>query len=420
MLLTVDVRPHLALRPSAALIAYTRLLEAPPAEVERMIEAELRENPALERVDPIPGTVAARGPAEPADQPGTLAQLALDARVSLPARDHAALALILGSLDDHGFLTVEPAAIARAAHSPLARVQAVLELVRELGPAGIGCRDLRGCLDAQLARLAPTPLVALARRIVADGLQDLADARYGALARRLGTDRDDVLAARDLIRTRLRPFPVFDAPLHGRGVEPGPVADVVITLQDGVPLVELPEQGRCTLRVSPAYDGADARRAQAFMRRLGERWSTLRRVAEALATEQRAFLLDGALALVPLTRAQLAARLNLHESTVSRAVAGRTALLPCGRMVELRVFFTASLSAQEALRQLVARERTPLSDDELAVQLGASGHTVARRTVAKYRGLLGIPPSAQRTGEAHFGPGTAPAKSASAMPAAFG
>jgi RNA polymerase sigma-54 factor len=175
--------------------------------------------------------------------------------------------------------------------------------------------------------------------------------------------------------------------------------EVVIALRDGTVHVELTEERRFALRVSPGYaalDAAEARRARAFMRRLAERWSTIRRVVEALADEQREFLVDGPIALRPLTRAQLAARLGVHESTVSRAVAGRSALLPSGRVVPLSAFFTAALSAQEALRRIVARERQALSDDELAAELARRGHRIARRTVAKYRALLGIPPSAQR------------------------
>jgi RNA polymerase sigma-54 factor len=71
-------------------------------------------------------------------------------------------------------------------------------------------------------------------------------------------------------------------------------------------------------------------------------------------------------------------------------------LLPSGRIVELKDFFCAALSTQEALRELIARETRPLSDDDLAATLNAGGHRVARRTVAKYRGLLNIPPSTQR------------------------
>jgi RNA polymerase sigma-54 factor len=122
----------------------------------------------------------------------------------------------------------------------------------------------------------------------------------------------------------------------------------------------------------------------------------MRCVVEHTAREQRAFVLHGPAALLPLTRAQVATAIGVHESTVSRAVAGRSALLPCGRVVELKAFFCASLCAHEALRELVAREQRPLSDDELAAALSAGGHPVARRTVAKYRSVLGIPPSARR------------------------
>jgi RNA polymerase sigma-54 factor len=275
---------------------------------------------------------------------------------------------------------------------------------------------VRECLDAQLERLDAEPqLVALARRLVAGSLGDLAAGRYGVLARRLGVDRERVVAARDLIRTRLRPFPVFDVPLRG-GHEPPSAPDIVIEVHPDDPAelrIELTEERRFALRVSPLYDGlrdsagaldpGDRRRAaeqatsaRAFVRRLHERWSTIRRVVEYTVGHQRAFVLRGPAALRPLTRSSVAAALGVHESTVSRAVAGRSVLLPCGRLVELKDFFRAALSAQEALRELVARETRPLSDDDLAAALRAGGHRVARRTVAKYRGLLDIPPSAQR------------------------
>jgi RNA polymerase sigma-54 factor len=235
------------------------------------------------------------------------------------------------------------------------------------------------------------------------------------LARRLGVPRALVVEARDLIRTRLRPFPVLDGPLR-RGHEPPSAPDVVIVVRPDEPgelHVELTEERRFALCVSPAYDGlrrgdgavaADersraaeqARSAAAFVRRLQERWSTIRRVVEWTVAHQHAYVLHGPAALKPLTRATVAAELGLHESTVSRAVAGRTVLLPCGRLVELRELFCAALSTQEALRALIARETRPLSDDDLAAALSADGHAVARRTVAKYRGLLQIPPSTRR------------------------
>jgi RNA polymerase sigma-54 factor len=409
------------LRPSAALVAYAQLLAVSSREVERLVEHELSENPALERVESepnprMPGWMAAPPPREPADEPGVLAQLAHDARASLPRADHPALDFLLGSIDDRGFLTVDPEVIASAVGAAPERVRTVHALVRELGPLGFGSRDIRDCLETQLDQLAGDPqLVALARKIVACSLEDLAAGRYGALSRRLGVDRARVVAVRDFIRARLRPFPVLDAPLRG-GQEPSSAPDIIVEVDPDDPAalrIELTEERRFALRVSPAYDGLRGRanaltpnerrtarqqtsNARSFMRRLQERWTTIRRVVEYAVDYQRAFVLTRPAALRPLTRAAVAAEIGLHESTVSRAVAGRSVLLPCGRLVELRDFFCASLSAQEALRELIAREARPLSDDDLATALNAGGHRVARRTVTKYRGLLGIPPSAKR------------------------
>lgn len=420
--LSTQQRPTLELRPTAALVAYAQLLVVSGGELERLVERELSENPALERADPpalarLPSSGIAADPPEPRDEPGLLARLSLEARASLPQRDHPVLEFLLGSIDDHGFLTVDLTVIARVVGASRERVEAVHALVRALGPVGFASRDVRECLDTQLESLDADPqLIALARRLVAGSLGDLAGGRYGVLARKLSVKRAHVIAARDLIRRRLRPFPVFDFPLRGARHEPPSSPDVVIALNPEDPSelrIELTEERLCALRVSPAYDRAglgaatmstaarcavtaQARSARAFVCRLHERWSTMRRVVEYTAREQRAFVLHGPAALLPMTRAQVAAAIGMHESTVSRAVAGRTALLPCGRVIELKAFFCASLSAQDALRELVARETHPLSDRELEAALDARGHQVARRTVAKYRSLLGIPPSSQR------------------------
>ncbi|NTU85116.1 MAG: hypothetical protein HGA45_38110 [Chloroflexales bacterium] len=104
----------------------------------------------------------------------------------------------------------------------------------------------------------------------------------------------------------------------------------------------------------------------------------------------------GPRALAPLTRLQVAHDLRLHESTVCRAIADKTALLPDGTLWPLDGFFDASRPAREVLRELVETEPTPLSDQQLAVLLAERGHPIARRTVAKYRDELGIAPQQQR------------------------
>jgi RNA polymerase sigma-54 factor len=122
----------------------------------------------------------------------------------------------------------------------------------------------------------------------------------------------------------------------------------------------------------------------------------MRRVAETVVGRQEAFVLHGPRHLRPLTRAEVADGLDVHESTVSRAVAGRNVLLPSGRIVPFARFFGGAGAPEAALAGLVAAEETPKSDAELAQELADLGFVLARRTVAKYRGRLGILPSSQR------------------------
>jgi RNA polymerase sigma-54 factor len=137
-------------------------------------------------------------------------------------------------------------------------------------------------------------------------------------------------------------------------------------------------------------------RADDLLARLEERSTVLGRVARCAVERQRGFLRDGPAAHVPLTRAEVARELGMHESMVSRAVNGKHVQLPDGRLVPMAELFGTARSAQELLRAVVAAEARPLSDDQLADRLGAGGHVVARRTVAKYRARLGIPPAALR------------------------
>jgi RNA polymerase sigma-54 factor len=115
-------------------------------------------------------------------------------------------------------------------------------------------------------------------------------------------------------------------------------------------------------------------------------------VLEAVVVRQQEFLRRGPRFLRPLTRAQIAREVGVHESTVGRAVADRHAILPSGRLAPVSHFFMASRGPEAALAELVAGESRPKPDGELAGELAGLGFKVARRTVAKYRDRLGIPP----------------------------
>ncbi len=119
----------------------------------------------------------------------------------------------------------------------------------------------------------------------------------------------------------------------------------------------------------------------------------MRRLMQIIAEGQREFILGGDGDLHPTTRVQIAEALGLHESTISRAVAGKSVSLPDGRIVPLAKFFDRSLSVRDRVRCLIERETDALTDDALAAALSAEGVNIARRTVAKYRKMLGILPA---------------------------
>jgi RNA polymerase sigma-54 factor len=139
------------------------------------------------------------------------------------------------------------------------------------------------------------------------------------------------------------------------------------------------------------------RRAEEFLFLVHGRASTIQRVVRCAALHQVAFLRHGRHALRPLSRADVARELGVHESTVSRAVADKTALLPSGQLLPLSAFFDACDGMEQDLRRLIAHEPRALSDAELTHRLNHLGYRVARRTVSKYRDRLGLPTAAARS-----------------------
>jgi RNA polymerase sigma-54 factor len=258
----------------------------------------------------------------------------------------------------------------------------------------VGATGIVECLLLQLDALR-LPDDRLVRAVIVGHLPALARGHFAAIADALGTTRDEVQRVLDVIRRRLRPYPAFDGT-----VTPAPahvVPDVVIAADPAFPgglRVEVVEGAAIRLRVRPGAAGTAA--ARMFLTQLRDRWETLRRIAEHVAAHQRAFLTGGPAYLRPLTRAGVAAALDLHESTVSRAVAEKYVLLPDRTTAPLATFFGASGGADEALRRLLASDQGHLSDQRLADLLRDAGYAMARRTVAKHRTQLGFPSAALR------------------------
>jgi len=181
--------------------------------------------------------------------------------------------------------------------------------------------------------------------------------------------------------------------------------------------VEVIESKRFFLRITPLYQQLSANlerepdrftddekrhikqyvsRAKLFIANINQRRQTLQKITEYIVEAQKEFLLSGIRFLKPLTRAAVAYHLGMHESTVSRATASKYVMLPSRKVIPFSDFFTASLSVMDVIKELIASETSPLTDQEIADELARRGIVIARRTVAKYREQLSILPSSLR------------------------
>lgn len=351
-------------------------------------------------------------------------RLMADLRTILDVSEIFIAEFLIGSLDERGFLSIDVPEVARRLGTDDARVAHVLQELQHIGPAGIGARDLRECLLLQLDYMVQEndqeepPYV---RAILQDYLTELGEHKYGYIAQKLGTTSEAISAARDFIKSHLNPYPVMEpadfqtwgSPSRAQYVAP----DVVIKLEEGEFSVEVIESRRFFMRVNPLYNrlvtqlrGTGAHysddekkhiqqyvsRAKLFMSNVNQRRETMLKIAKVLVQVQEEFLRHGIRQLRPLTRAQVAEATGLHESTVSRATAGKYVMLPSRQVVPFSDFFTASLSVKDVMKEIIIREGRPLTDREIVTRLRDEGIRVARRTVAKYRSQLGILPSTLR------------------------
>lgn len=346
--------------------------------------------------------------------------------------DYPIVEFLIGSLNSHGYLTISVEEVAEELSVPCERVEAALSLLQSLDPPGIGARDLGECMCLQLRHLAARDEVSpLAERLVADYMRELGERRFAEIAREIGATAPEVMRAWQFIRSNLNPYPTHafesgDVPGQGltlpaeRSMVVRP--DVVIRKTANGFEAEVVEMRRFNFTMSGVYwtlyrqskshhessaglDEAGKRhvreyvtRTRFFMSCVRQRWETLSTISNALMHFQTEFLEKGVRCLKPLTRGQLAEHVGLHESTVSRATAGKYVLLPEGRTIAFDDFFDASLAAKDYLRELIAEEKAtrPFSDEALAGRLDEMGIHLARRTVAKYRESLGILPSRLR------------------------
>ena len=342
--------------------------------------------------------------------------------MNLQARDRALVTLLIDSLDEDGYLTQsleEVAALMQVeAMVGVEELSIALRHLQNLEPVGIGARSPSECLALQLrAKRADDPSGRLALHIVEHHLDLLASRDYARLKTLTGAGDEALRAAQSLIQgLNPRPGAAF-ARLEARYVVP----DVIVRKVRGSWRASLNPEAMPRLRINRLYAELASGRASSgaglasklqearwLIKNVRQRFDTILRVAQAIAERQRHFLDHGEVAMRPMVLREIADMLGLHESTISRVTTQKYMATPRGTF-ELKYFFgshvatetggAASATAIRALiRQLVDAEdaRTPLSDAQLSRILGKQGIVVARRTIAKYRESLLIPPVRQR------------------------
>ena len=393
------VRIQLELQPE--MVAYATLLQLPAAGMDELVDRELGDNPALERGGDL--CRQPEGVERVEIEGGDLAKLRSDAGLLVVQADRPIVDHVVGSLDERGRLASTTDEIAADLGVGTARVAAALTAVQEVGPPGVGARDLRECLLLQLDAADRPAASTVVRAVVDRHLDELAGGQLERVAEALGEPLAEVQKAAAFVRERLVPFVALDLgcwPPRAAGARAEVLRPDYVFVDEFTVVVA--EEARHSLVISPAYQAAGAAvqeslsRARLFLSRLHRRWQTMRAVGAAIADKQEAFLAGRSSCPAPLTRAEVASSIGVHESTVSRAVSARWAQLPSGRITAMADFFGVSAEPRDAVRELIAQETRPLSDGEIARLLSGTGHPVARRTVAKYRAQLGIAAQSRR------------------------
>jgi len=336
----------------------------------------------------------------------------------LSDEDRKIAELLIGNIDDAGFLTTTPEDISLNTGMDVTDLQRVLDFVQTFHPVGVGSRDLRECLLIQLKRIGKEQ--SLEYRIVDRHIDDLGKRRFPEIARRLGTTAEQVQRAANFIAT-LDPKP-------GQIFTPDPnnyvLPDVNVEKVGGDYQITLNGEQIPHLRISNTYKdlmsqesrGNDVkdyirdkiRSGKFLIKSIHQRQQTISNIAHEIVGRQKEFMDRGPSALKPMTMVQIADAVGVHETTVSRAISGKYMSTPQG-VFDMKYFFTpgyqtsagesmSNTSVKGAIADLVKNENTsnPLSDKEIVEILEKRGIPIARRTVAKYRNELNILPSNMR------------------------
>jgi len=440
-----------------------KLLQMPTLELQQVLKQEILQNPLLEEVDDVLDTAdeekedkEEEEPKEPANKDDqdewdefydsawssggnpefeeredfvervpvarqTFAEY-LFSQLRLATKDDHVLELgdyIIGSLDDSGYLTCALEDIARTFGVEIEDAEKVLKLIQAFDPPGVGARDLRECLLIQLEAKGLGD--SMAAGIVRDHFDDFKQRKYLDLTRKLKISLKEIQTQAGIIGS-LNPKPGLDVIAESpKYVIPDLVVErvgekYVIYLNDrNVPRLRISQSYKDELQSNPDiteetkdFIQGRLKNAKWLIQTIEQRRRTMIKVMESIVEEQAEFFEKGTASLRPLTLQQVASKISMHESTVSRVTTNKYVQTPRG-VFELKFFFSSALGTQSGeevsaksaklnIKNIIEKEdpKKPLSDQKIADILEKDGLIIARRTVAKYREQLGILPARHR------------------------
>lgn len=335
----------------------------------------------------------------------------------IPVKIWEIAAILIGNIGENGFLQISLEDLCFDMGIPIQDLEAAKSLVQSFDPVGIGALDLRDCLLIQLERLGKHH--SLEYRIIDHHLDDLARKRYPQIAKKLSVSPEQITKAAEFIAT-LDPRP---GSRFGEDTNTYVTPDVTVERIGDEWLVSMNSEQIPRLRISNAYKdlmaSGSGREAKAYIRdkiRAGkfliksihQRQQTIQSIATEIVARQEGFLEQGPSRLKPMNMAQIAEKVGVHETTVSRAVSGKYMATPHG-VYEMKYFFTtgyetedgeslSNTSVKQTLGEMISSEnpKKPYSDKCLVEELEKRGIKIARRTVAKYREEMNILPSHMR------------------------
>jgi len=341
---------------------------------------------------------------------------------NLNPRNRAPAELVIDAIDDNGYLEEQldeiHARLPEELEVEMDELRCALALIQSLDPVGVGARSAAECLALQIRRMPGVPLVTrrTALKIVEGYLTWFAQREFNKLKKALDCDDEDLREAQAVIR-QCHPHP---GAAFASSTSDYVVPDVIVRKTKTGWGVTLNHEVMPRLRVNHMYAAllkqgkgegqmsAQLQEAKWLIKNMRQRFDTILRVSEAIVERQRNFFSHGAVAMRPLVLREIADTLGLHESTISRVTTQKFMLTPHG-MFELKYFFGSHVATEAggeasstAIRALIAQltgaedPRNPLSDSKIAEMLGEQGMVIARRTVAKYREALKIPPVSLR------------------------